>query len=70
MRWLKFAGVYVLLEYGISVFTGWPGFFQVLWMKYNFGVDVAAPYAAFYLLTPAILVAPFHIYAAWYLSGC
>ena len=70
MRWLKFLGVYIVLEYAITAVIGWPGFFQVLWTQYNHGVRVAAPYAAFFLLTPALLVQPFHIYAAWYLLGC
>ena len=70
-RWIKFAGVYILLEFGVTLFTGWPGFFQVAWMsQYGANESLTGTYAMFYLLTPAALLLPFHAYAAWHLSGC
>ena len=68
-RWLKFLGVYVVLEYGISAFTGFPGFFHIFWMSQVYGVDVGGPHALLFLLAAPTFLLPLHAYAAWQLSA-
>ena len=68
-RWLKFLGVYVVIEYALTAVTGFPGFFQIFWMRQVYGVDPSTHAMFYYLLAAPTFLLPLHVYAAWQLSA-